>query len=115
MKTSEILEIVNGETLVNCNDDMDIEYAFATDLMSDALAMIQDNCEETVLVTGLCNTQSIRTADMLDIHTILIVRGKKYNEQDLELARSCEINIITTPYTMFQTCGLLHEKGLRYV
>ena len=115
MKISEILEIVHGDKLTPCNDDFEIQYAFASDLMSDALAMIHDHCESTILVTGLCNAQSIRTADMLDIRTILIVRGKKYNEQEIELAKSCGIDVITTSYTMFETCGLLYKKGLKYV
>ena len=112
MKLSQIIETVNGKVLVGCEDDMDVIYGFGSDLMSDALARIHDNCEETILITGLCNAQSIRTADMLDIHTILIVRGKEYNEDDLELAQDCDINIITTDYTMFDTCGLLHAKCL---
>ena len=115
MKISEILEIVHGDKLTPCNDDFEIQYAFASDLMSDALAMIHDHCESTILVTGLCNAQSIRTADMLDIRNILVVRNKKYNEEEIELAKDCGINVVATPSTMFESCALLHEKGLKSV
>ena len=115
MKLQEIIEIVQGEFLVNCENDKEINYGFSSDLMSDALALIQKFSEETILITGLCNSQSIRTADMLDIHTILIVRGKKYNEEEIELAKESQINVITTPLTMFETCGKLYAKGLKSV
>lgn len=115
MKLHEIIETVQGEFLVSCENDVEISYGFSSDLMSDALALIQKYSEETILITGLCNSQSIRTADMLDIKTILIVRGKKYNEEEIELARESHINVITTPLTMFETCGKLHAKGLKSV
>lgn len=114
MKTSQIAEAVNGEWLVNC-EEKEIYVAFASDLMSDVLAMVQENPEETLLITGLCNAQSIRTADMLDIRNILVVRNKKYNEEEIELAKECGINVIATPYTMFETCALLHDAGLKSV
>ncbi len=115
MKLDEIIKAVHGEWLVSCESGCEINYGFSSDLMSDALALIQQYSEETILITGLCNSQSIRTADMLDIHTILIVRGKKYNEEEIALAREMNINVITTPLTMFETCGILHAKGLKSV
>lgn len=115
MKLSEIVEAVDGEWLINENENTDILYGFSSDLMSDALALIQQHSEETILITGLCNSQSIRTADMLDIHTILIVRDKKYMKEELELASNLQINVITTPLTMFETCGKLYAKGLESV
>lgn len=114
MKFSQLVEAVNGEWLVQ-SEETEISVAFASDLMSDVLAMVQENPEETLLVTGLCNAQSIRTADMLDIRNILVVRNKKYNEEEIELAKESGINVIATPYTMFETCALLHVKGLKSV
>ena len=102
MKLNDIIEAVHGEWLVCCDNECEINYGFSSDLMSDALALIQQYSEETVLITGLCNSQSIRTADMLDIHTILIVRGKKYNEEEIALAKEMKINVMTTPLTMFE-------------
>ncbi|MGN1343960.1 MAG: hypothetical protein ACI4U3_05230 [Traorella sp.] len=115
MNISKIIETIRGEELICCNDNLDIQFCFATDLMSDALAMIHQNSEETMLITGLCNAQSIRSADMLDIHMILIVRGKKYQEEDLKLAQECNINVVSTPLTMFEACGLLYAQGLKNV
>lgn len=115
MNLIQILETVQGEWLVNCEHDAEINYGFSSDLMSDVLALVQDHSEETILITGLCNSQSIRTADMLDIRNILIVRGKKYDEDTIELAQESGINVITTSFTMFEACGLLHAEGLKSV
>ena len=45
-----------------------IEYAFACDLMSDVLTFVN---QEILLITGLSQLQSLRTAEMLDIKYIL--------------------------------------------
>ena len=112
MKIQEIIEIVKAEALI-INQEVDIKSAFASDLMSDALRMIQDEPEHMLLITGLCNAQSMRTADMLDIKTILFVRGKQLQEEDLELAKSLGMNILTTEMTMYEASGQLYMKGLR--
>ena len=89
MKALDIIELVKAEPLALCNErrlNHDYSLAFATDLMSDALAMIQDNFDHTVLITGLCNDQVLRTAEMLDIEFVIFVRGKRLPESSLEIA-----------------------------
>ena len=52
MKLREILNILNAE-IIQLTDDAVLEkeyqYISATDLMSDALALVCANCEETIL------------------------------------------------------------------
>ncbi len=114
MKLAELEKILDI-TVVNMADDCEFDVAFATDLMSDALHLIQDNSDKTLLITGLCNAQSVRTADMLDLKTILYVRGKTLQEEDLQLAKSLNLNILSTKLTMYEVCGQLYEKGLKPV
>jgi len=114
MKAKEILEALSAKPLaLNCEENMEKEYgkAFASDLMSDVLAMVHEP-ETTVLITGLCNAQSIRTAEMMDITLIIFVRGKKPVDQSLDFAEDYGINIFSTDYTMYETCGILFGKGL---
>lgn len=118
MKASEIVETLHAEPLAIWNQHLlSKEYTavFATDLMSDALAMIQDSPETTVLVTGLCNAQVLRTAEMLDIDLIIFVRGKKLSGESLQIAKEMEFNIFSTECTMYETCGLLYQKGMRAI
>ncbi len=115
MTGAEILEALGATALVIANDEPLEEHysaAFAGDLMSDALMMIQQSPEKTVLITGLANPQSLNTAEMLDMNLIILVRGKWIDEDILKLAVSKRLNIFKTKYTMFETCGILYSKGL---
>ena len=84
--------------------------ACGCDLMSDALAYTD---QDTLLLTGLCNTQVIRTAEMLDISHIVFVRGKCPNDEMLQMARDGGICVLATRNTMFTTCGLLYTAGMQ--
>ena len=85
-------------------EDLDVEFVFSADMMSDVLAY-GSKC--SVLITGLCNPQVVRTAEMLDIVCIIFVRGKMPDENMLALA------VLATDHYMFTTCGMLYEHGLR--
>ena len=89
------------------------EHVFATDLMSDALALLKDETEDVLLISGLSNVQSLRTAEVLDLETVLLVRGKPIDTHMAEMAKDLHINLFQTDLTMFQVCGLLYEKGMR--
>lgn len=115
MIAADITSAVDAEPLVIQDETLlqkDYSCAFASDLMSDALALIQDAFEETVLITGLCNSQVLRTAEMLDLQMIIFVRGKKLAGADLEMAQEMGLNLFTTKHTMYETCGILYAKGL---
>ncbi len=115
MIVKDIVSCIEGEPLLICDPDLlEKEYtsAFATDLMSDALAMIHNSTETMVLVTGLANVQSLRTAEMLDIKLLILVRGKTLPDDILEVAREKDLNIITTGLTMYSACGRLYKEGL---
>ena len=110
MKMKEILTLLGGRLLCGApQDDHEFTSAFASDMMSDVLAYGQG---QSLLLTGLLNQQVIRTAEMLDMHCIIFVRGKRPDETVLSLARQKDITILATPYRMFTACGLLYEKGL---
>ena len=88
----------------------DLVGAFASDMMSDVLAFGEGHA---VLVTGLLNPQIVRTAHMLDMSCIIVVRGKISSEEIKRLAADNEIAMLETKMTMFETCGKLYEGGLR--
>ena len=77
--------------------------------MSDVLASIQP---EAVLLTGLCNPQVVRTAQMADVAAIVLVRGKHPPAETIRLANEEDVPLISTPYGMFEVCGRLHDAGL---
>ncbi len=88
----------------------EVHSACGSDMMSDVLAFVKD---QAVLLTGLCNPQVIRTAEMMDIICIVFVRGKVPDENMIEMAKERNITLITSGHRMFSACGILYEKGLR--
>lgn len=106
----ELIKVIDGTLLTKPADlNREIKGGFGADLMSDVLASIQP---EAVLLTGLCNPQVVRTAQMADIAAIVLVRGKRPPEETLNLAIQENVPMISTPYGMFEVCGRLHDAGL---
>ena len=100
-----------GMYLLNeANMEEEVKTACGSDMMSDVLAFVKD---QSVLLTGLMNTQVVRTAEMMDMHCIVFVRGKKIDPNVVALARQKEITVLASPYRMFTACGLLYSNGLR--
>src|SRR5512133_4354325 len=110
MDIRELIRIING-TLINksVNLNREIKGGFGADLMSDVLASIQP---ETVLLTGLCNPQVVRTAQMADVAAVVLVRGKQPPAETIRLANEECVPLISTPFGMFEVCGRLHDAGL---
>ena len=111
MKISEIKELLGAELL--CGEEMpeeDFSSAFGSDMMSDVLAFVND---QAVLLTGLCNLQVIRTANMMDMKCVVFVRAKKPTEDIVALAKDSGITVLTTDKTMYISCGILYSNGLR--
>lgn len=116
MKAKEIVELLNAEAIhIHDESFLDKEYnfAFSSDLMSDCLAMIVHNQHELVLLTGLCNIQSLRTAEMLDISFLVITRGKKLDQDLLQSLGDFNINTFSTPFTTFEASGILYKNGIK--
>ena len=97
--------VLAGEELL----DEEVRSACGSDMMSDVLAFSKDH---SILLTGLCNPQVIRTAEMLDIVCIIFVRGKKPDESMLEMANERGLVNLSTGHRMFSACGMLYKAGL---
>ncbi|MCH4889043.1 hypothetical protein EZV73_15720 [Acidaminobacter sp. JC074] len=110
MKLRQIAELLECEILVGEEFlDREVAYAFGSDLMSDVLAYTE---EHTVLLTGLCNNQVIRTAEMLDLKSIVFVRGKTPTQDIIDMAREDEMLLLRTEHTMYSASGILYSNGL---
>jgi predicted transcriptional regulator len=106
----EVQKILDAEVLVGAEKlDMEVYTAFGADLMSDVLAFADSGC---LLLTGLTNPQVIRTADVLDIAAVILVRGKKPPPETLRAAADKNIPVLSTKYILFESAGRLYEKGI---
>jgi predicted transcriptional regulator len=86
-----------------------IEFGCASDLMSDVLAFSKAHA---VLLTGLANIQTIRTAAVAQIAAVVLVRGKKPDSSMIQAAKEQNMALLGTPYSMYEACGILYQKGL---
>ena len=110
MKIKDIVDtlqcnVIFGDDLLN----REVEFAFASDLMSDVLTTDVTNL---LLITGLANLQTIRTAEMADIFCILFVRNKHITKPMLELAKKNDIVLLQHSCSLFKTCGELYKAGV---
>ena len=111
MKVKELTEILEGSVIYG-EDFLEREVftACGSDMMSDVLAYVK---EQAVLLTGLVNPQVVRTAEMMDIVCIIMVRNKKPDEAMISMAQERNICLLGTSLPMFTTCGILYDKGMR--
>ena len=108
---NDIKEILGAEII--CRTDLletPVVAACGSDMMSDVLAFVK---EQAVLLTGLVNPQVVRTAEMMDMHCIVFVRGKRPNLEMIEMAEDRDMVMLCTDLEMFTACGKLYSAGLR--
>lgn len=109
------LKVEDLKNLIHCKEcyiaepNRCVSSICASDLMSEVLLIAQ---KDGIIVTNLLNIQTIRTAEMVEASAIVFVRGKKPTKEMVELAKKSGISIYVTDKGMFETCGMLYEKGL---
>ena len=110
MKISKMQELLEANVL--CGEEFlgrHVYSACGSDLMSDVLAFAKD---QAVLLTGLVNTQVVRTALMMDMNCIVFVRSKSPSEDIIKLAKEHELVILSTGKALYTSCGILYMNGL---
>lgn len=106
----EISILLNAKVI--CGEDLlgkEVNHVFASDLMSDVLTLQTD---DILLVTGLANIQTIRTAEMSEVKAILFARGKKASPEMIELAEENDMVLMECSFSLYRISGLLWEVGM---
>lgn len=112
MNLTEVVRLTNAKVVAGNISKKHVDTGFCSDLLSDVLTLDTDNM---LLITGMSNLQAIRTAEMADISSILMVRGKKATSEMIKLAEESEMVIMETALSMFNTAGILHAGKLKPV
>ncbi|MBR6533640.1 MAG: hypothetical protein IKT44_04365 [Clostridia bacterium] len=110
MKISTIKDLLEAEVI--CYPEglgLHVYSACGSDMMSDVLAYVKD---QAVLITGLVNSQVIRTAEMMDMNCVVFVRSKMPTAEMIELAKESGIVLLATSKRMYEACGILYSNGL---
>ena len=111
MKLSEIKDVLQCEVLTGDDDlSQEVSTVVASDGMSEILAFARPGA---LMITGLTNVQSVRTADIAQARAIIYIRGRQPNDAALALARRHQLPVLATRLGMFDVCGLLRERGLK--
>ena len=110
MKIKEIQKLLSAELL--CGEEAienDVFSACCSDMMSDVLAYVKD---QGVLLTGLVNSQVVRTANMMDMVCIVFVRNKIPSDEMISLAKESGIVLMKTELRAYEASGILYDAGL---
>ncbi len=110
MKISQVRDLLDAKVI--CGEELlerHVYSACGSDMMSDVLAYVKD---QSVLLTGLVNSQVIRTAEMMDMVCIVFVRSKMPSAEMIELATESGIVMLATDKRMYEACGKLYSNGL---
>lgn len=111
MKVEDIVKVLDARIVCGAGQSSyTIDVAFASDLMSDVLTLKNDH---VLLITGLANMQTIRTAEMSEINCIVFARNKKASPEMIALAEENSIILLECRYSVFKTCGLLYQAGVK--
>lgn len=110
MVLRDIKNRLDAELLVGEESlDLEISMACGSDLLSDVLAFAKS---DSLLLTGLTNSQVIRTAEVADIRAVCFVRGKRPGREMIEQAREKGIPLLCTSLPLYEACGRLYDGGL---
>jgi len=112
MTLAEIKDLLQCEVLVGENDwsSVEIETVVASDGMSEILAFAHPGA---LMITGLTNVQSVRTADIANVRAIIYIRGKRPAKAAIDVATKTGIPVLATGMGMFDVCGTLRDAGLK--
>ena len=110
MKISTIKELLGAQVVCGEGElNREVYSACGSDMMSDVLAYVKD---QAVLLTGLINSQVIRTAEMMDMVCIVFVRDKKPTGEMVKLAEENGLVLLATDKRLYEACGILYSNGL---
>lgn len=113
MTIQRLTELIEGRVIC-CEEKISnsVEYAFASDLMSDVLTIEKENL---VLITGLANMQAIRTSEMSEISCVIFARDKKIGDEMVSLAKENDMILIESPHSVFYIAGELYKAGIKSI
>ncbi len=113
MKLCNIISLLNAKVISQKYDtDKFVSKGLSSDLMSDVLTVDTKNI---LLLTGLSNLQTIRTAEIAEVDVVVVVRNKSISKEMIALADENDIVLLSCEYSLFKATGILYNAGLESV
>jgi len=111
LKLGDVARLTEADVLAGEDQlERQVTQACAADLLSDVLALVQD--EGVLLLTGCMAPQVLRIAEVLGLGGLLFVRGKRPNQSMCDYAREAGLPLLVTDFSMFEACGVLYTEGV---
>ena len=89
--------------------DREVSGGYASDLLSDVMA---NSREGDVWVTLQVHPNIIAVATLKDLAGIIIVQGKKPDEETIKKAQQEGVPLLVTEHQTFEIAGKLHQMGI---
>ena len=105
MNVGEIVAAVNGTVVVDKQDAV-VNFAYASDLLSDVMGHCGD---ESVLITIQNHLNTIAVCTLAGIEVIVICHGRPVPEDMKAAAEREEVAIVTTTMSQFQASVALRS------
>ena len=107
---ADVRAALDADVLAGAAGDAAVRSIGAADLLSDVLAL---STPGMLLLTGLVNVQTIRTAEIADLVGVVFVRGKSIDAEVLAQAQHLGLTVMRTELTLFEASGRLFAEVLR--
>ncbi len=109
MRLSEVVAALEAEVLVDVGEDVEVLSGGGSDSVSDVLVYGKPGM---LLLTGLVQPSVVRAAQLTESAAIVFVRGKRPDENLLEMAAHLRVPVLLSPHSLYDSCGRLYVRGL---
>ncbi len=110
MRISEIIKELNLTVLTGGDFlDRDVIGGYVSDMLSDVLA---NSNKGNIWITLQTHLNIISVASVKELSSIIIVKGRKPDEDSLKKAEEEKIIILSSDEGAFQIVGKLYELGI---
>lgn len=101
MKVSELIPILNAETVSLPDGDREIDAVYAGDLLSWVMGRAE---EGSLWITIMTNRNVLAVASLHDFSCIVITDNAEFDGEFAELAKEKEINVLRTRRSTYEVC-----------
>ena len=111
MKMGEIVKSCNLQVV--CGDkalEKDVTGGYASDLLSDVMA---NSMKGDIWITLQVHPNIVAVAMLKEIVGIVMINGRKPEEETIKKAQAEGLPIMTTDLPTFEIVGKLYEMGIR--
>ncbi len=99
-------EVLTGEDRL----EKSVDVGGGADLIDEVLF---SRLKGSVLLTGLQNADVVEAANKAGVTALVFVRGKRPEDQAVDLARQYNMPLLVTRFSLFIACGRLYMSGLK--